>query len=148
LRERVCLLVAQALDDEIAHHLLHVSHRFLGDVREDQGAVVQALDRFLPDHADERGRRQVAELWVDRAKHGGGVHQDLVRGKCKQGPARNRVMRYEHRHLRGVALERVGNLLRRQDEPAGSVQEKVDRCVVVRQPDRRTASESSMSMKR
>ena len=42
----------------------------------------------------------------------------------------------EHGHLRRVVAERIGDLLGREHEAAGSVEDEVDRGVVRRHPDR------------
>ena len=105
---------------------------------------------FFAAMPDERGRGHVAELRVDRAEHGGVVHDDLVGGESDQRPAGHRVVRDEHGHLPRVRAHGVRDLLGGEDEPAGRVQEQVDRrpsggvCRIARS----TASESSMSMKR
>ncbi len=116
--------------------LLHVPDGLLCHVGHDQRAVVDPIDGLLGDRPHDRGRRHVAQLRVDRAEHRRWIHEDLVRREGEKRPARHRVVRDDHRDFPGVVSERVGDLLRREDEPAGRVQEEIDRPLVRCHPDR------------
>jgi hypothetical protein len=133
--DRLGALRLEPVGKEFPYDLLHVSQRTLGDVCHEQRAVVQPLDRLLGHDPDEGGSRHVAELRVDRAEHGGLVHDDLVCGKCDERPARHGVVGNEHRHLPRVGADRVRDLLRGEDQAAGCVQEQVDGGVGRHLPD-------------
>jgi hypothetical protein len=63
------------------------------------------------------------------------IHDDLVRGERDERAPRHRIVGHEHGHLRRVAAERVGDLLRRQHESARRVQDEVDWGLVGCRPD-------------
>jgi hypothetical protein len=136
LCDRLGALRLEPVAEELSNDLLHVPQRTLRDIGHQQRAVVQPLDRLLADDTDERGGRQVAELRVDRAEHGGPVHHDFVCGKRDERPAGHGVVGDEHRHLPRVGADRVRDLLRGEDQAAGRVQQQVDGGVGRHLPDR------------
>ena len=101
-----------------------------GEVAHDQRLVVAVGVGLLQGRQDRGGRphapQRVAQLRVDRAEHGVGVHEDGVGGEGHEGAARHGVVRHQHRHLALVPLEGVGDLVRGQHQAAGGVQDEVD----------------------
>jgi hypothetical protein len=136
LGDRLGAVLAEARDDQLADDLLHVAKRLLGDVREEERTVVQSLEGLLPGDAHESRRRKVTQLRVDGSEHAGLVHEDLVRGERDQRAARHGVVRNEDGDLPGVRAYGVRDLLGCEHEPAGRMEEQVDRALRRCLPDR------------
>ena len=86
-------------------------------------------------HLHDRHRRPLPDLGVHRTQHRVLVHQDLVGRQREHGPARHRVVRDDHGHLRRMAVKRSCDLLGRKHEAAGGMDDEVDRDGVRCQPD-------------
>ena len=67
------------------------------------------------------------ELRIDRAQHRMRRHHDLVGREGDERPTRHRVVRDEDRDLSFAVADGTRDLRRRQDQPAWSVEDEVDR---------------------
>jgi hypothetical protein len=119
-------LLGHPLGEEHADRPLDLPNRLLGHVRLDDRGVVDPRDRLALDHLQDRDRRRLAELRVERTQHGVLGHDDLVGGERDERSAAHRVVRHEHRHLGAVTLQGMGDLVRGQDQPTRRVEDQVD----------------------
>jgi hypothetical protein len=78
-------------------------------------------------HFDERARRVLPQLRIDRPESGMTVELDLVRGQRDQSASTHRVMRDHCDNAAIVVAQCPGDLARRQHESAGSVEDDLDR---------------------
>src|SRR4030088_1865701 len=103
--QRAGLLGGQRPFHELARGLLDLRDRLAADIRANEGLVADAFDRLLLDHLDERSRRRLSELRIDRAEHGMLAHHDLVGGERYQRAAGHRIMGHEYGYLCLVGAE-------------------------------------------
>src|SRR5487761_31200 len=117
---RVHMLLQQACDGR-----LDLAQRFATYVRHQQRLIVMLS--WQRGHVDERARRVLAELRVDRSKRRVTVELDLVRGQRDQRAAAHRVVRNNGNDLAVVVAQGPGDLAGRQYEATGGVQDDLDR---------------------
>jgi hypothetical protein len=102
--------------------IISSTSRLAADIGADQRLVVDLGDRLLLDHLDQRRRRKIAQLRIDRPEHRIGRHHDLVDGESDERPAGHGVMRHEDGCLGLTAADRAGDLQRGKHETARRMQ--------------------------
>ena len=138
-RQALRLVGPVGLEQELAHRVVHLVDRLARHVAHDERLVV-AVGIGRVERGQDGDRRpealgQAAELGIDRAEHGVAVHEDLVGGQRHERAARHGVVGHHHGDPAAVPLEGVGDLVGGQHEPAGRVQDQVDRHLVGSQAD-------------
>jgi len=118
-------------DDEIAH----LGQRFASGLRQDEGLIVDLAGRLHLHHLEDVGGGEAADLGVDGAQHGVGIHHHLVGRQGQQGAARHGIVGDEDRHLALPVDQGVRDLLGGQHQPPGRVEDEVDGHVGWRQLD-------------
>lgn len=121
-RQRVRLILRQPPVEQLLRRALHLRYRLAADIGADQRLVVDLGERLLFDYLDQRGRRKVAQLRIDRPEYRIGRHHDLVGGESDERTAGHGVMRHEYRGLSLVGADRAGDLQRGKHESARRMQ--------------------------
>ncbi|MCX7623114.1 MAG: hypothetical protein N2Z82_05100 [Thermomicrobium sp.] len=114
---------------------VHLPHRLLADIGQDERLVVHLGDRLLAHYPQHRGRWILTDLSIDRSQYRVLIHHDLVRSQRDQRAARHGIVRNEDRHLPAMAHQRRCDLLRGQDETTRRVDDEIDGHVVRGQPN-------------
>ena len=134
------LLGAVGVLHEVPDDALDLGQRLPGLLGEDQGLVIDLVHLLLLQHLEDArrgvGPRGVPELRVDRAQDGVGGQEDLVSGQGDEGAPAHGVVGDHHRGLRGVGVQGVGDLGRREGDAPWGVDDYVDGSVVGGEPDR------------
>ncbi len=133
------LLEAVGVLHEVPDYVADLGHRLPRLLGEDQRLVVDLVHllllQYLEDARGGVGSRGVTELGIHGAQDGVGVHEDLVGGEGYEGAPAHRVVGDHHRLLRGVSVEGISDLGRREGYAPGGMDDDVNGSVVGGEPD-------------
>ncbi len=135
LGKRRSLLFRKLVGQQTVNGAFHLPDRLFADIRQDQGIIINLFNRLLFHHLQDRSCGLLTKLRVYRPQHRMRTHHDLVGGKRDKRAARHRIMWHENGNLALVRLQGTGNLNRRQNQPAGRMQNHVDRGIGIRHLD-------------